>query len=100
VLETRISDFWPVKDAPKGLLRNSNILSRHAGHHTEAKPSHKDAPYKHTNGESAQERDEMTHVVYSFLGYYPPKREGSWVYFQHEHADQTKPSHPRREHVM
>jgi hypothetical protein len=100
VLEARISDLWPVQDAPKGLFRNDNIISRHAGYHTEAKPSHKDAPFKPTNGESTHERNEMTHVVYSFLDYYPPKREGSRVHFQHKHGDQTEPSHLRGEYVI
>jgi hypothetical protein len=29
-------------------------------------------------------------VAYSFLGYDPPKREGSRVYVQHEHGDQNR----------
>src|SRR4029077_19579433 len=44
----------------------------------------------HTHGESAQERDEMTHVAYSFLGYDPPKRGGSRVDVEYEHGEQNR----------
>jgi hypothetical protein len=71
VLDARISDFWPFKDAVKGLLRNGNIVSKRAVDHAESKPSQKDAPPKHTNGKSAQARDEMTHAVYSFSFFQP-----------------------------
>jgi hypothetical protein len=47
VLDARISDFWPFKDAVKGLLRNGNIVSKHTVDHTESKPSQNDAPPKH-----------------------------------------------------
>jgi hypothetical protein len=66
MLDARISDFWPFKDAVKGLLRNGNIVSNHAADHAESNPSQNDAPLKHTNGKSAHVRDEMTHAVYSF----------------------------------
>jgi hypothetical protein len=62
VLDARIPDFWPFKDAVKVLLRNGNIVSKYAGDQTESKPRRKDTPPKHTNGKSAQQRDELTHA--------------------------------------
>jgi len=70
VLGKRISDFWPFKDAVKGSLRNGNIVSKRAVDHTESKPSQKDAPPKHINGQS-QARDELTHAFYSFSFFQP-----------------------------
>ena len=69
VRHVRISDLWPVKDASKGLLRDGDLLSRHAVSHKEAKPSRKDGPFKLTSKEPVPEGYEIAHAVYAFALY-------------------------------
>src|SRR5262245_3868101 len=67
MLEARVSDLWPVEDAPKGLFSDREILSRRAGQRRRAKTDCQEGPCTHPNGNVTPNFDERTHVVSSSL---------------------------------
>src|SRR6516225_11103281 len=65
VIDVRISDFWPVVDAPETLLGNGNIVGQHTANHAEADSGQEGALLQRRNGEARYERDRMTRAVHS-----------------------------------